>query len=189
MGQLAFYKLSVKYVVLHKADVRSVVTTNINESLARVLYVLGSDDQLNMGQVIFEQIVDHAKSNVVLKPIGFLSLTSNLLRAQHPRVLTSTDAEETVAKPFTISHKLFTGILWSKYCGQNFTDVPLQVDDLGDTSTVGHNIVVKFFQEEIKHLEGVIQSSLAGKSFLEARVKNLPETKDLDVGNIGDDVS
>ncbi|GAA0155176.1 hypothetical protein LIER_12961 [Lithospermum erythrorhizon] len=120
-SQLGSSKLSVKYAVLHKVVICLVPTTHttsIGEALAKVLYMLGSGDHFNIGHVIFDQIVDHAKSNAVLKPIGFPRLICSLLRAQHPEVLAETNEETIVPKSFTISHKLLSGT--------HVVDIPIQ---------------------------------------------------------------
>ncbi|GAA0175167.1 hypothetical protein LIER_28401 [Lithospermum erythrorhizon] len=70
--------LSLRYVILQKAAIENLVptlnNTNVSETLGKVLYVLGYDQELNIGKVIFDQIMDHSKTGAKLKPIGFPSL-------------------------------------------------------------------------------------------------------------------
>ncbi|GAA0163826.1 hypothetical protein LIER_39667 [Lithospermum erythrorhizon] len=83
---------------------------------------------------------------------GFLSLICSLLRAQHPEVLAKTNEENIVPKSFPITHKLLSGT--------HVTDIPIQDVGTDEVIIVEQTAVVKIFQDEIAHLDGVIQSSL-----------------------------
>ncbi|GAA0164155.1 hypothetical protein LIER_19860 [Lithospermum erythrorhizon] len=89
--QLVASTLSLRYSVLHKAALSCLVpgsnNTNVSYIMGKVLYVLGSNEKLNIGQVIFDQIIDHAKSHSTLKPIGIFSMIYGILLAQKPDLL------------------------------------------------------------------------------------------------------
>ncbi|GAA0163473.1 hypothetical protein LIER_43647 [Lithospermum erythrorhizon] len=174
--QLPSSKLSAKYVVLHKVVVTCLVptthTTGISEALAKVLYVLGSGDNLNVGQVIFDQIVDHARSNAVLKPIGYPSLICSLLKTQHPEVMSGINEDAVTPKSFSISHKLLSGT--------HVIDVPIPDGGAAKVATGRQTAAVQILQDEIAYLDGVIQSSLARKLMLEAKVQALMEANSSD---------
>ncbi|GAA0155531.1 hypothetical protein LIER_13240 [Lithospermum erythrorhizon] len=99
--------------VLHKAALGNLVptsnNTNVSEALGMIMYVRGIDQQLNIGKVIFDLIVDHSRTGSKLKPIGFPSLIYNMLIIQHPHVLKKEDGLEEDAKSLTISDKLMKG--------------------------------------------------------------------------------
>ncbi|GAA0150603.1 hypothetical protein LIER_37142 [Lithospermum erythrorhizon] len=121
---------------------------------------------------MFDPIVDQATSNVMLKPIGYPSLICSLLKTQHPEVLTGINEDAIVPKSFSISHKLLLGT--------HVVDVPIPDVGAEEVVTVGQTAAVKILQDEIVHLDGVIQSSLARKSVLEAKVKALMEANSSD---------
>ncbi|GAA0144734.1 hypothetical protein LIER_35997 [Lithospermum erythrorhizon] len=83
--------------------------TNVSEAMGRMLYVMESDQQLNIGKVIFDQMVDHSRTGAKLKPIGFPSLICSMLVTQHPNVLKKEDGLGEDAKSLTISDKLMKG--------------------------------------------------------------------------------
>ncbi|GAA0157036.1 hypothetical protein LIER_14387 [Lithospermum erythrorhizon] len=60
----------------------------------------------NLGQFIFEQVVRHAQSHDVLKPIAYASLLSIIIEAQQPDILTATDEEALSPGFITINPKL-----------------------------------------------------------------------------------
>ncbi|GAA0173096.1 hypothetical protein LIER_26785 [Lithospermum erythrorhizon] len=63
-------------------------------------------EELDFGRVIFDQIVDHARTGAKLKPIGFPSLICSILIPQHPGVLKAEDGPGEDVKPLTITDKL-----------------------------------------------------------------------------------
>ncbi|GAA0151758.1 hypothetical protein LIER_37350 [Lithospermum erythrorhizon] len=103
----------------------------------------------------------------MLKPISFPSLICSLLKTQHTEVLTEINEDGVDPKPFIISHKLLKGT--------HVADVPIPDVSTDEVITSGQTAAVKILQDEITHLEGVIQSSLARKSILEVKVKTLME--------------
>ena len=109
-GQLPSAKLSVKYAVMHKMSLSNLMptsnNTNVSEAVGKMLYVLGSEQNLDFGQVIFDQIVDHAKTGARLKPIGFPRLICSIVLRQHPNILKAEDGQGEPMKEFTISDKL-----------------------------------------------------------------------------------
>ncbi|GAA0183159.1 hypothetical protein LIER_42350 [Lithospermum erythrorhizon] len=76
---------------------------DVSHLMGKVLYVLGSDEQLNIGQVIFDQVIDHSKSHSTLKPIGFPSMICGILLAQKPNSLQPEDGVGVDVKPLMIS--------------------------------------------------------------------------------------
>ncbi|GAA0141551.1 hypothetical protein LIER_02671 [Lithospermum erythrorhizon] len=79
---------------------------NVTEALGRMLYVMWTEHVLNVEKIIFDQIVDYAKTGVKLKPIGFPSLICSMPITQHPTVLKKEDGLGEDAKPLIISDKL-----------------------------------------------------------------------------------
>ncbi|GAA0142847.1 hypothetical protein LIER_35644 [Lithospermum erythrorhizon] len=75
----------------------------------RILYVMGSQQDLDFGRVIFDQIVDHSRTGAKMKPIEFPSLICSILIHQHPEVLKAGDGLGEDAKPLTITYKLMAG--------------------------------------------------------------------------------
>ncbi|GAA0142302.1 hypothetical protein LIER_03234 [Lithospermum erythrorhizon] len=106
-GQLEASNLSLKYDVLHKAFISNIIptsnNTNVNEALGRMLYVMESNQLLNMGKVIFDQIVDHSITSAKLNPIGFPSLICSMLITHHPTILKNEDGFGEDPKSLTIS--------------------------------------------------------------------------------------
>ncbi|GAA0167688.1 hypothetical protein LIER_22563 [Lithospermum erythrorhizon] len=100
-------------------------------------------------------------------PLASSKLSVNLLRAQHPVVLAETNEETIIPKSFTISHKLKSGT--------HVADIPIQDVGTYKVITAEQTAAVKILQDEIAYLDGVIQSSLARKSILEAKFKTLME--------------
>ncbi|GAA0140183.1 hypothetical protein LIER_01582 [Lithospermum erythrorhizon] len=90
-GQLQDFFLSLRYVVMHKVAIANLVptsnNTNVSEVVGRMMYVMGSEQEMDSGRVIFDQIVDHSRTRAKLKPIGFPSLICSILIPQHPEVL------------------------------------------------------------------------------------------------------
>ncbi|GAA0169707.1 hypothetical protein LIER_24127 [Lithospermum erythrorhizon] len=80
----------MRYVVMHKVAIANLVPTsnniNVSEAMGRVLYVVGSNKELDFGRVIFDQIVDHSKTGAKLNPIGFPILICSILIPQHPEI-------------------------------------------------------------------------------------------------------
>ncbi|GAA0171431.1 hypothetical protein LIER_41158 [Lithospermum erythrorhizon] len=62
--------------------------------------------------------------------------------------------------------------------GRHVADITLQEDVAGGASRSGINETVRILRDEIHQLDGVIQTSLAWKSVLEARLRSL--TRDVD---------
>ncbi|GAA0184201.1 hypothetical protein LIER_31489 [Lithospermum erythrorhizon] len=94
---LATSTLSLRYSILHKAALSCLVpgsnNTNMSHLMGKVLYVLGSDEQLNIGRVIFDQVIDHAKSHSTLKPIGFSNVPLNPQDAPKPEPTLAPEGE------------------------------------------------------------------------------------------------
>ncbi|GAA0175417.1 hypothetical protein LIER_28596 [Lithospermum erythrorhizon] len=86
--------------------------------MAMVMYMIDTGASFNLGQFVFDQVVQHVQLHAILKPIAY----------------------------------------------------PIET---GGGSSVGNDETARFLRDEIKHLEGVIQSSLARKSILEARLRSL----------------
>ncbi|GAA0160571.1 hypothetical protein LIER_39061 [Lithospermum erythrorhizon] len=171
MGQLQASSLSLKYDVLHKVSIANLVptsnNTNVSEALGRMLYVMGSDQQLNIGKVIFDQMVDHFKTGFKLKPIGFSSLICSFLINQHLTMLKTEDDFWEDAKSLTIVDKLMKG--------KDVVDVKLNVAD--ETKVVPEGeaaaILIKAYEEEQQRLESEIQVNKVKESELQAKIQAL----------------
>ncbi|GAA0165573.1 hypothetical protein LIER_40008 [Lithospermum erythrorhizon] len=148
--QLATSILSLRYLILHKAALFCLVlgsnNTNVSHLMGKVLYVLRFDEQLNIGQVIFDQVIDHAKSHSTLKPIGFPSMICGILLAWKPDLLQLEDGVGVHVKPLMISEKLMKG--------KRVMDVPLNPQDAPEPEPIlapeseAATILIKMFEEE-----------------------------------------
>ncbi|GAA0139333.1 hypothetical protein LIER_00899 [Lithospermum erythrorhizon] len=65
--------------------------------------------------------------------------------------------------------------------GIHVADIPLRVVEIGNAFVVGNGETARYIRDEIKHLDGVIQTSLARKSVLEARLRSLTGEVDPEV--------
>ncbi|GAA0155644.1 hypothetical protein LIER_13330 [Lithospermum erythrorhizon] len=170
-------KLSVKYAVMHKVGVENWVpithTIIVSETLAMVLYMIGTRALFNLGQFIFDQVVQHAQSHAILKPIAYPSMLCSILESHKEDILTAEDVEGLAPGFITISPKLMQGT--------QVADIPLVTVDTGGASGSGTDETAKILRDEIRYLDGVIQSSLARKSVLDERLRSLSgedDTKD-----------
>ncbi|GAA0141464.1 hypothetical protein LIER_02601 [Lithospermum erythrorhizon] len=68
--------------------------------------MVGTRASFNLGQFIFDQIVHHAQSHAVLKPIAYPSMICSILEAQKSDILTTKDIEWPAPGFITISPKL-----------------------------------------------------------------------------------
>ncbi|GAA0141043.1 hypothetical protein LIER_02279 [Lithospermum erythrorhizon] len=167
-GQLQASSLSLRYVVLHKASIDNLVptsnNTNVVEILARMLFVMGSEHELNVGKIIFDQVVDHAKSGAKLKPIGFPSLIYSLLITQHPDVLRKEDGTGEDAKSLTISDKLMKG--------KHVVDVNVSASESSEPVPEGNAaaLLLKVYEDELKLVEAEIQAKTIRASDLRAKI-------------------
>ena len=161
-GQLPGSTLTTKYAVMHKMALVNLMptsnSTNVSEAVGKLLFVLGSDKKLDFGQIIFDQIIDHAQTFVVLKPIGFPRLICSIILNQHPDMLCARDGRGEPMKEFTISDKLMAG------SHKVDVDVPPTVRTAGlPTGTVAAGLV-KAYKEELAVLEkrrAVLQRKIA----------------------------
>ncbi|GAA0151660.1 hypothetical protein LIER_10336 [Lithospermum erythrorhizon] len=170
-GQLQASSLSLKYAVLHKVSIANLVpisnNTNVSEAVGRVLYVMGSDQHLNIGKVIFEQIVDHSRTGAKLKPIGFPSLICSMLITRYPHVLKKGDGLGEDVKSLTISDKLMKR--------KDVIDVEFNVANQTEPIPKGEaaEMLIKAYKEEQLRLEAEIQAKKVRLSELQAKIQAL----------------
>ncbi|GAA0148609.1 hypothetical protein LIER_08001 [Lithospermum erythrorhizon] len=101
------------------------------------------------------------------KATSMLKLNENRTRVGNKRkedILTATDEEGPFPDVITISPKLMQGT--------HVADILLVTVDTGGASGSGTDDTARILRDEILHLDGVIQSSLARKSFPEARLRS-----------------
>ncbi|GAA0174989.1 hypothetical protein LIER_28256 [Lithospermum erythrorhizon] len=141
--------------------------TNVSEALGRMLYVMGTEHVLNVGKIIFDQIVDHVKTGAKLKPIGLPSLICSLLITQHPTVLKKEDGIGEDAKPLTISDKLMKG--------KHVLDVEFNATDQSKPIPEGEatGMLLKVYEEELLRIESKIQAKTVLASELKAKIYTL----------------
>ncbi|GAA0153329.1 hypothetical protein LIER_11595 [Lithospermum erythrorhizon] len=89
----------------------------------------------------------------------------SILEAQKADILTTNDVEGPASGFITISPKLMQGV--------HVANIPLRVVETGSGSGASNKESARFIRDEIKHLDGVIHTSLAMKSVLEARLRSL----------------
>ncbi|GAA0186800.1 hypothetical protein LIER_34088 [Lithospermum erythrorhizon] len=119
----------------------------------------------NIQKFKFDQVVQHAESHAVLKPITYPSLLCSILESQKENILTFVDIEGPAFGFITISPKLMQGT--------HVVDIPLVTVDTGGASGSGTDEIANILRDEIRHLDGVIQSIFARKSILEACLRSL----------------
>ncbi|GAA0156369.1 hypothetical protein LIER_13883 [Lithospermum erythrorhizon] len=72
-GQLQASVLSLRYAVIHKVEIANLEptsnNTNVSETVGRMLYVMGTEQELNFCRVIFNQIVDHSRIGMTGKRV------------------------------------------------------------------------------------------------------------------------
>ena len=73
--------------------------------------------KLNLGRLVFEHIIRHAKTVAYRKALGYPSLIFGILTKQNKDLVTDADILGPPASELRISHKL--------YEGHRLTDVPL----------------------------------------------------------------
>ncbi|GAA0143675.1 hypothetical protein LIER_35788 [Lithospermum erythrorhizon] len=99
----------------------------------------------------------------------------SIILAQNNDIMTSDDIEGAAPGVITISLKLME---WT-----HVADVPLAPPTKEGTSASHTDGIVQLLQGEIRYLNEVIQSSMARKSVLEARLRILTGEDDADVGD------
>ncbi|GAA0181473.1 hypothetical protein LIER_30248 [Lithospermum erythrorhizon] len=137
---------------------------------AKVLYMIGTGALFNSGQFIFVQTVQHGQSHAMLKPIAYPSMLCSILQDRKEDILTAADEEGPFPGLITISPKLMQDT--------HVADIPLALIDAGGASGSSTDGTTQLLRDEILHLDGPIQTSLARKSVLEARLRSL--TGDVD---------
>ncbi|GAA0169307.1 hypothetical protein LIER_23825 [Lithospermum erythrorhizon] len=90
---------------------------------------------------------------------------TGILEAQKVDILTAKDVKGPAPRFITISPKLMQGT--------HATHIPLRAVETRSGSGTGNEETARFLRDEVKHLDCMIQSSLARKLELEARLKSL----------------
>jgi len=109
-GKILSGKLSVKYVILNRIGNSNWVPTHLSDiatGLAKFFYAIGIKAKMDLGRIIFDQIVKHAKTDAVRLSIAFPTLLCSIMFDQHPRLITADDLPKKREFPLTIHHKLF----------------------------------------------------------------------------------
>ncbi|GAA0144786.1 hypothetical protein LIER_42827 [Lithospermum erythrorhizon] len=88
-----------------------------------------------------------------------------LTGAQQHDILIAADEEAQFSGFITISPKLLQGT--------HVANIPLRAIETGSRSGAGNEETARFLRDEIKYLDGVIQSSLAQKSVLDAHLRSM----------------
>ncbi|GAA0144492.1 hypothetical protein LIER_24732 [Lithospermum erythrorhizon] len=150
-GQLQASTLSLRYVMMHKVAIANLVptsnNTNVIEVVGMMMYVMGSERELDFRRLIFEQIVDHSRTGANLKPIGFPSLICSILIHQHLEVLKADNGPREDAKSLTITNKLMIG--------KHLVDV--QIKGVGQSDVAPEweaaALLIKAYEEEEQRLD------------------------------------
>ncbi|GAA0173741.1 hypothetical protein LIER_27296 [Lithospermum erythrorhizon] len=79
--------------------------------------MIGTGTSFDLGRVLFDKIIQHAQSHVLLKPIAYPSMICSILLAQHNNILTTNETEGAALGVITINPKLMEGT--------HVVDVPL----------------------------------------------------------------
>ncbi|GAA0139647.1 hypothetical protein LIER_01149 [Lithospermum erythrorhizon] len=88
-----------------------------------------------------------------------------ILESQKDDILTTIDVEGPAPGFITISPKLMQGT--------HVVDIHLQSEDTSGALSSGNDETARILRDEIRHLDRVIQSSLARKSVLEIHLRSL----------------
>ncbi|GAA0154060.1 hypothetical protein LIER_12149 [Lithospermum erythrorhizon] len=170
-GQLQSSSLSLRYVVMHKVAIANLVptsnNTNISEAVGRMMYVMGSEQELDFGRVIVDQIVDHSRTRAKLKTIGLTSLICSILIPQHLEVLKVEDGTSEDAKPLTIIDKLMIG--------KHVQDVEIKDDEPSDVvpEEEATALLIKAYEQEQQRFEAEIQFKKSRVVELQAKIQAL----------------
>ncbi|KAK2389793.1 hypothetical protein QL285_063359 [Trifolium repens] len=112
-GKVPSVMLSVKYAILNRIGAVNWVptshTSTIATSLAKFIYAIGTDANVDFGSLIFDQIVEHGKSWAIKLAISFPSLICDIILDQHPNILLPEDVPCKRESPMALSYKLFEG--------------------------------------------------------------------------------
>ncbi|PNX83387.1 envelope-like protein, partial [Trifolium pratense] len=105
-------KLTQKYAILNRiASVNWVPTTHASDiatSLGKLIYMIGTGTKINVGQYIFNQVVQHAKTSVTKQPIAFPTLLCDIIFSQHPSIRHEGESAKKRATPLAIHQKLYS---------------------------------------------------------------------------------
>jgi hypothetical protein len=105
--------LSVKYAILNRIGAINWFPTThsstIATGLARLIYSIGTGNDVDYGSFIFDQTVPHSQSWAVKLPIAFPSLLCGIILAQHPNILLPEDEPCKRESPISLHYKLFEG--------------------------------------------------------------------------------
>lgn len=82
-GGIKASSLTYRYSILHKVAIRnwapSTHNSQVHKDLAVLLYQIGTNGSLDFGLHVFNHVINHAESQAVQKPIGFLSLIFGII--------------------------------------------------------------------------------------------------------------
>ncbi|XP_057429843.1 uncharacterized protein LOC130722964 [Lotus japonicus] len=102
-----------EYVILNRIGVINWVpsqhTSGISAHLAKLIYKIGTRADFDFESFVFEQTLKHGETCAVKLPISFLSLLTEIILKQYPKILRDDEVEISKGTPITMDHRLFTG--------------------------------------------------------------------------------
>src|ERR1044072_678631 len=112
-GKILSSQLSVKYAILHKISAANWAptshTSNINASLARLLFAIGTKSKIDFGSYVFEKTLKHGESFAVKMSIAFPCLITEMIISQHPAILRDNEEEFPKGHSLNFDYRLFVG--------------------------------------------------------------------------------
>uniref|UniRef100_A0A1S3BD19 Putative plant transposon protein domain-containing protein n=1 Tax=Cucumis melo TaxID=3656 RepID=A0A1S3BD19_CUCME len=131
-GQLPVAFLKVKYSILHRIGISnwipSMYASIISTFLGHFVYLVGTGVKVNVGEFIFNHLLQHVNTFAIHIPICFPLILSGFLLAQQSTILTPLDTVGTSPRVIPLSMHLFQGA--------HIPDVAAEFDNApGGTST------------------------------------------------------
>lgn len=181
-GGVRASSFSFKYSVLHKITLKNWMPNShssvVRSDLAIFLYRIGTSGYLDFGQMVFENIMQHAEKETLQKPVGFPSLIFGIIQSQ-VNVQIDTDCLEDDAPVLVITNKL-------RNTAYHVNDMPAPIMTDANTcysegqsrSDVGlqearNELVVRELELQSAFLGNLIKSSQSRKSLLDALLADM----------------
>lgn len=105
--------LSVKYVILNRIGAASWEPTNhssgITYALAKLIFLIWTKSNLNFGEYVFDQTMNHVDPSVVKLPIYFPCLITGIILNQHPNIKHAEEIKNKKEVPLTLDYMLSVG--------------------------------------------------------------------------------
>lgn len=186
-GGVRASSLSFKYSVLHKIALRNWMPNShssvVRAELAGLLYRIGTSGYLDFGQIVFDNIMQHAEKQALQKPVGFPSLIFGIIQSQ-VNVQIDTDCMDEPAPTLVITNKLRnTAYHVDDMPAPVMTDANTMYSEGQSFSDVGlpgfqRELLIRELELQSAFLGRMIKSSQSRKNLLDALLTDLRSTSD-----------